>query len=113
MGEDSGMEVPFEVGLECTVAPGTANATTMPCTVVLAEDNPVFDCLVPTVFHYAFDAYVVPSEGRLYWRPQGLGTGRVASMKVQVLAESPAAAAAVKEAENGQLARALVGALRA
>ena len=82
MGDEQGKEVPLEAGMECTVAPGSPEATCMPCAVVIAEDNDVFDCLVPTVFHYAFNAYVVPAQGRLYWNPEGTGTERVASMNV-------------------------------
>jgi len=74
MGEGKGNEVPLEAGMTCAVAPGTENETWMPCAVVVAEDNAVFDCLIPTVFHYAYNAYVVPAKGVMYWNPDGLGT---------------------------------------
>jgi len=77
---------------------------------MVAADNDVFDCLVPTIFHYAYNAYVIPAEGKMYWCPEGSGTDRVASMDVQVVND---AATRGKKTENGQLVRALVGALRA
>ena len=46
MGDEQGKEVPLEAGMECTVAPGSPEATCMPCAVVIAEDNDVFDCQV-------------------------------------------------------------------
>ena len=119
MGEGKGEEVPLEAGMTCAVAPGTENETWMPCSVVVAEDNAVFDCLIPTLFHYAYNAYVVPAKGVMYWNPDGLGTTRVATLPVRI--SSHATCTAVDEPEhnsqdgsgNEELARLLVDALRA
>ena len=105
--------------MTCAVAPGTEDETWMPCSVVVAEDNAVFDCLIPTLFHYAYNAYVVPAKGVMYWSPDGLGTTRVATLPVRI--SGHATCTAVDEPEhnsqdgsgNEELARLLVNALRA
>lgn len=83
---------------------------------MIAEDNAVFDCLLPTVFHYAYNAYVVPSDGRMYWNPKGAGDSLVASLPVQVVGgRTPVSAAADGSQASGNdvLARQAVATLRA